>query len=577
MLRLTRYFSITSFIAFAIATIFLGSFYRKQAFDGLVDLGESKNVALTKSFANSVLADFKPFLKSTKHLSNEQITKHPQTQRLQQTIEKMMSGTSVVKVKIFTPEGRTIFSNQAKEIGNDKSQDSGFLAAKSGHIESELDNRDEFQAFRYTLRDRSLISTYIPIYNTHGPGNQLKKLEGVFELYSDVTPFVNQLEKTQARIFGGALLILTLLYITLLYIIKRADRILQRQQKAREQAEQELQASELAARNQAIELENTLRELQDTQAKLVQQEKMSSLGQLVAGIAHEINNPVNFISGNISYAQEYIQDLLNIIELYRQEIAQPSEKLEEAIETAELEFLMEDLPNLLNSMQVGSKRIQEIVTSLRTFSRLDESEAKEADIHECIDSTLMILQHRLKAKNNRLEIQIVKHYDTFSPIDCYPGQLNQVFMNLLSNAIDAVEDASCNHTASNPPQITIQTELLDSDRIAIRIRDNGVGIPDSIHTKVFDPFFTTKPVGKGTGLGLSISYKIIVEKHGGMMACHCQPQQGTEFVIEIPRSLSDDSNVTKLQVPPPPAKQQPSATETTTIIYPEMPSTRSAV
>ena len=577
MLRLTRYFSITSLVAFAIATIFLGSFYRKQAFNGLVDLGESKNIDLTKSFANFVLADFRPFLTSTKNLSDQEIRNHPETKRLRETIEQMIHQTSVVKVKIFTPEGRTIFSSQATEIGNDKSQDSGFLAAKTGYVKSELDNRDEFQAFRHTIRDRSLISTYIPIYATNGPGNKLKNLDGVFELYSDVTPFVNRLEKTQMRIIGGMLVILAFLYIVLLYIIKRADCLLQRQQQAREQAEQELQASELAARNQAIELETTLKELQETQAKLVQQEKMSSLGQLVAGIAHEINNPVNFISGNISHAQEYIQDLLRIIDLYRQEISQPSEELEEAIENAELEFIMEDLPNLLNSMQVGSKRIQEIVTSLRTFSRLDESEAKEADIHKCIDSTLMILQHRLKAQNHHPEIQIIKQYDQISPIDCYPSQLNQVFMNLLSNAIDAVEDASCNHTASNPPQITIATELLDSDRVAIRICDNGIGIGETIHTKIFDPFFTTKPVGKGTGLGLSISYKIIVEKHGGMISCHSQPQKGTEFVIEIPRSLGEETNVTKLQVPPSAAKEKPSPPATATIGYPEMPSTRPAV
>ncbi|WP_071515099.1 ATP-binding protein [Geitlerinema sp. PCC 9228] len=577
MLRLTRYFSITSSIAFAMATIFLGSFYRKQAFEGLIDLGESKNVALTKSFANSVFADFQPFLESTEKLSDAEIAKHPETQRLQQTIEKMMADTAVMKIKIVTPDGRVVFSSQAAEIGEDKSQDGGFLAAKLGRVESELDSRDEFQAFRHTLRDRSLISTYIPIYNTNGPGNQLENLEGVFELYSDVTPFVSQLEKTQTRILGGALVILTFLYIILLYIIKRADRILHRQEKAREQAERELQASELAARNQAIELENTLRELQETQAKLVQQEKMSSLGQLVAGIAHEINNPVNFISGNITCAQEYIQDLVHILALYRQELSQPSQDLEAAIEHAELEFLLEDLPNLLNSMQIGSKRIQDIVISLRTFSRLDESETKEADIHECIDSTLMILQHRLKGKPHHREIQIIKQYDKISPIDCYPSQLNQVFMNLLANAIDAVEDSKCQHTADNPPQITIQTELLDSDRIGIRIRDNGVGIPESIHTKVFDPFFTTKPVGKGTGLGLSISYKIIVEKHNGTMVCQSQPNQGTEFTIELPRRLCEDTNVTKLQVPSTPAKQQPSSPVTVLPSKPEMPSAYPAV
>lgn len=297
---------------------------------------------------------------------------------------------------------------------------------------------------------------------------------------------------------------------------------------------QELEQAQERFKNQAIELETTLKELQETQSQLIQQEKMSSLGQLVAGVAHEINNPVNFIYGNITYTKEYTQDLLYIVELYRQETASPSDRIQEATETVDLDFIREDLPKLLDSMQVGSQRIQEIVKSLRTFSRLDESEAKEVDIHECIDSTLMILQHRLKSKNHCPEIQVVKQYDRFPPIYCYPGLLNQVFMNLLSNAIDAIEEANYNYTNSHPPQITIQTELQKSDRIAIRIRDNGVGIPESVKSKIFDPFFTTKQVGKGTGLGLSISYKIVVEKHHGTMACHSEPQQGTEFVLEIP-------------------------------------------
>jgi PAS domain S-box-containing protein len=302
----------------------------------------------------------------------------------------------------------------------------------------------------------------------------------------------------------------------------------------RKQVEEKLRKSELAARNQAVELEQALKELQETQAKLVQQEKMSALGQLVAGIAHEINNPISFIYGNLQYVQEYAQELLHIIELYRQENLSPSESLQEAIEAADLEFITQDLPSLLNSMETGSQRIQEIIISLRMFSRLDESEAKKADIHECIDSTLMLVQHCLKAQNNRPEIQLVKQYDRLPPVDCYPSQLNQVFMNLLSNSIDAIERKGDTYTANNPPQITIQTEWLESDRIAIHIRDNGIGIHDSIKPKIFDPFFTTKEVGKGTGLGLSIAYQIVVDNHQGTMVCHSEFQKGTEFVLEIP-------------------------------------------
>ncbi len=279
-----------------------------------------------------------------------------------------------------------------------------------------------------------------------------------------------------------------------------------------------------------IELQNTLHELKNTQAQLIQSEKMSSLGQMVAGVAHEINNPVNFIHGNVTPASQYAQDVLNLLELYQQHYPNPPLHIQEEIETVELEFLKQDFIKILDSMKQGTQRIREIVLSLRNFSRLDEAQFKAVDIHEGIDSTLMILQNRLKAKPNFPEIKIVKNYAPLPPIDCFPSQLNQVFMNILANAIDALESQKSLST----PQIQIHTKLLEDNRVAIHLSDNGSGIPPHIQSKLFDPFFTTKEVGKGTGLGLSISYQIVVNKHGGNLSLFSIPGEGTEFRIEIP-------------------------------------------
>ncbi|MBW4602939.1 MAG: HAMP domain-containing protein [Calothrix sp. FI2-JRJ7] len=275
-------------------------------------------------------------------------------------------------------------------------------------------------------------------------------------------------------------------------------------------------------------LTQTLNELKQTQAHLVQAEKMSSLGQMVAGIAHEINNPVNFIHGNLSHVDNYSQELLELIQAYQIYFPNPPEALQELINKVDLDFVTEDLNKTIGSMSIGTKRIREIVLSLRNFSRLDEAECKEANIHEGIDSTLMILQHRLKAKSNHPEIQIIKDYGQLPLVNCYAGQLNQVFMNILANAIDALEDSFINN-----PTIWIHT-VLTQNNILISIADNGVGIPENVLSKLFDPFFTTKPVGKGTGLGLSISYQIIVEKHKGKISCDSKLGEGTKFVIEIP-------------------------------------------
>ncbi|MFB2767763.1 sensor histidine kinase [Pelatocladus sp. BLCC-F211] len=277
------------------------------------------------------------------------------------------------------------------------------------------------------------------------------------------------------------------------------------------------------------ELNQALESLKQAQLHLVQGEKMSALGQLVAGIAHEINNPVNFIHGNLIYVKEYTQDLLEFVQLYQKHYPNPVDEIQEHAEALDLEFLQEDLLKMLSSMQMGSDRIRHLVLSLRNFSRLDEAELKPVDIHAGIDSTLVILQHRLKAKPDFPAIQVIKDYAQLPEVECYPSQLNQVFMNILSNAIDVLEES-----AVASPSITIRTSVIDTNWVAVAIADNGVGIPESVRSKLFDPFFTTKPVGKGTGLGLSISYQIVTEKHSGKIECHSNVGQGTEFVVQIP-------------------------------------------
>jgi signal transduction histidine kinase len=291
-------------------------------------------------------------------------------------------------------------------------------------------------------------------------------------------------------------------------------------------------AATAAAKIQAEKLQKALQELKQTQAQLIHSERISSLGQLVASLAHEINNPVSFVHGNLSFATNYVKELLELVRVYQEQYPQFNQAIQDKIGEIDLEFLSQDLPQVLSSMTVGIDRICQIVRSLRSFSRMDENEMKLVNLHEGIDSTLLILHTRLKAKDKRPAIEVIKEYGNLPLVECYAGQINQVLMNAIANAIDAIEDRMAHGSCPNP-KIRIITAVVGESAL-IRIADNGIGMTEEVRQRLFDSFFTTKPLGKGTGLGLSISYQIVVEKHGGALWCESTPGQGTEFWIKIP-------------------------------------------
>ncbi|HEY9878743.1 MAG TPA: ATP-binding protein [Leptolyngbyaceae cyanobacterium] len=326
-------------------------------------------------------------------------------------------------------------------------------------------------------------------------------------------------------------------------LIHSVNQLLHQQKEANEQLEVYSQTLEFKVEERTQELndknnqlQRLLEELQRTQVQMVQSEKMSALGQMVAGVAHEINNPVNFIHGNLAYVQEYARNLLDFVQLHQKHYPDPDPDIQAEAEALDIGFIQADLPKMLDSMRMGTERIRQIVLSLRNFSRSDEAGCKAVDIHEGIDSTLLILQHRLKSQPERPAIQVVRDYDDLPPVECYPGQLNQAFMNILANAIDALEEFATHQSpeSQKKPEITIRTSKVDANWVKIVISDNGMGMPEHIHRRIFDPFFTTKAVGKGTGMGMPISYQILTEKHGGTLSCFSILGEGTEFTIQIP-------------------------------------------
>lgn len=525
--NLLRNFSIVSLSAFILTTALLSLFYQQQKVRDVIVLTEEKNVAIAQFFSNVFQQRYGSLLSSHQALSNEELAEDPRIRQLHEEILLEFEGLSIAKLKIFDLQGRTVFSTNASEIGVNKSRYPGFVSASSGDVVSQLEHRDTFNALRENLNDRHLLSSYVPI-RIKGSNDEII---GVLELYTDVTPLLQRIYQTQLDVLKGSALILSLLYLLLFLFVQRADHLLKKQY-------EQLQESEDRYRQQANQLENVVLELKKAQSHMLQSEKMSSLGQLVAGVAHEINNPVTFIHGNLLHVKHYAHDLIELMQLYQKHYPHPVPEIQEAVDDIDLEFIQNDLPKSLSSMEIGSDRIREIILALRIFSRLNEAKIKPVDIHDGLESTLMILQHRLKAGPKRPEILVIKDYSTLPSIECYAGLLNQVFMNILANAIDALDQDASRRTYAEcleqPGQITLRTSLIDHQWVQIAIADNGSGMSSDVQQRMFDPFFTTKPVGKGTGMGMSISYQIVTERHGGQLECFSVPGKGTEFFIRIP-------------------------------------------
>ncbi|MGK7929006.1 MAG: ATP-binding protein [Spirulina sp.] len=466
----------------------------------------------------------------------EKQKKREETLKLFQKLNQEISATNDIE-KIYQMVVRSL----AEDIGFDRviiyhSQMSRFVPiAHYGYAEDWNLNRLVHPFFRDLARQRKGI-----LVNSNTKNNPLAAFTEDFQVeYFMALPFAvfdqfdrilfvgNQKENTlvRPRLTNKDLEVLRMLSNQITIAFQQIELYEQSRRSARE------------ASDRARELRQTLKKLKSTQAQLIQNEKMAGLGQLVAGIAHEINNPVNFIYGNIAHLKDYTQDLLEIIQIYHENCASIPPELVEIIEDKDPDFILQDMPKLLKSMRNGAERIREIVISLKLFSRFDEAECKTVDIHDGLNSTLQILNHRLH------DIETVKIYGNLPKLECYAGLLNQVFMHLIVNAIDAIEEKEQrrlpetrweNHLHNNSQRITILTEYQEKGAIVIRIRDNGIGMSETIRRKIFDPFFTTKPVGQGTGMGLSVSYQIVTEKHKGMLQCTSILGEGTEFAIELP-------------------------------------------
>ena len=536
-------------------TGFLHYFYRQNAIANLLYMGEKENVALSQSLKNSLWVIIAPYIEKSYDLDREELQISAQKEILNRAIEKQLVGLNIVKVKIYDPRGRTIFSTEYSQIGEDKSKSSGFINAINNEITTQLGHRDTFQAINSKIKNRELLTTYIPIYNQKVE----PKIIGVFEIYSDVTPLIERIKTTRMRVIFTVALILTLLYLVLLFITYQAQKIIEAQNL-------ELQQSREQYKKQALDLQKALEELQQTQNKLIHQEKMAALGQLVAGVAHEINTPLGAIKASADNTSKAITEALEQLPQLNEYLDRTEQQLfftminrainnRSSIISSEKRALKKELTKELKQHQVqntrqiadvlldigvyeeilsclpllqhqnvdwilqliynltrlvannrtiktSSLRASKIVFALKNYARQDlQGEPELASIVDGIETVLEVYHNQIKHN-----IQVIRQYQSIPEIYCHPDELIQVWTNLIHNAIQAMEQKGT---------LIIATER-EEELIKVNITDSGCGIPSEIQNKVFEPFFTTKPAGEGSGLGLHISQKILVKHQGGL-------------------------------------------------------------